>query len=65
MKRDPIADPSAVRRLDEEVVADYDERSLDSELPPLSRASDTIRLVVDAVTGFGPLQRYLEDPAVE
>jgi pilus assembly protein CpaF len=53
----PIADPSAVCRLVEEVVADYDERSLDSGLPPLSRPSDTIRLVVDAVAGFGPLQR--------
>jgi pilus assembly protein CpaF len=62
---DPIADPSAVRRLVEEVVADYDERSLDSGQPPLSHPSDTIRLVVDAVAGFGPLQRYLEDPAVE
>ena len=62
---DPIADPSAVRRLVEEVVADYDERSLDGSLPGLSSPSETIRLVVDAVAGFGPLQRYLEDAAVE
>jgi pilus assembly protein CpaF len=62
---DAMADPSAVRRLVEEVVADYDERSLDSGLPPLSSTNDTIRLVVDAVAGFGPLQRYLEDPTVE
>jgi pilus assembly protein CpaF len=62
---DPIADPSAVRRLVEEVVADYDERSLDNGLPPISSPSETIRLVVDAVAGFGPLQRYLEDPDVE
>ena len=62
---DPIADPAAVRQLVEEVVSDYDERSLESGLPPLSSPSDTIRLVVDAVAGFGPLQRYLEDPAVE
>src|SRR5262245_51433891 len=62
---DPTADPAAVRQLVEEVVSDYDERSLESGLPPLSSPSDTIRLVVDAVAGFGPLQRYLEDPAVE
>ena len=62
---DPMADPTAVRRLVEEVVGDYDERSLASGLAPLSSPAETIRLVVDAVAGFGPLQRYLEDPAVE
>jgi pilus assembly protein CpaF len=62
---DPIADPVAVRRLAEEVVADYDERSLGGRLPALTDPGETIRAVVDAVAGFGPLQRYLEDPAVE
>lgn len=62
---DPIADPVAVRRLVEEVVADYDERSIGGRLPRLSDRGDTVRIVVDAVAGFGPLQRYLDDPTVE
>jgi hypothetical protein len=52
-------------RCDLEFAADYDERSLGGGLAPLSSPGETIRLVLDAVAGFGPLQRYLEDPAVE
>src|SRR4249920_3680228 len=32
---DPIADPSAVRRLVEEVISEYDERSIGGTLPQL------------------------------
>ena len=62
---DPVADRSAVRLLVEEVVADYDERSLTSSLPPLVDSVSATRLVYDAVAGFGPLQRYLDDSTVE
>jgi pilus assembly protein CpaF len=62
---DPIAEPRAVRRLVEEVLTEYDERSLTSTLPPLADRRATAREVFDAVAGFGPLQRYLDDPAVE
>ena len=62
---DPVSDRSAVRRLVEEVVADYDERTLTSSLPPLSDAAGATRVVYDAVAGFGPLQRHLDDPTVE
>jgi pilus assembly protein CpaF len=62
---DPVADPAAVRRLVEEVVADYDERSLDGRLPTMADRGEAIRMVMDAVAGFGPLQRFLDDPAVE
>jgi len=34
---DPFADSAAVRRLVDEVVTDYDERSLTSSLPPCAR----------------------------
>jgi pilus assembly protein CpaF len=44
---DPIEDRAAVRRLVDEVIAEYDERPY------------------DAVAGFGPLQRHLDDPTVE
>ncbi len=62
---DPIEDRLAVRRLVDEVVADYDERALTSTLPPLADTARAARTVYDAVAGFGPLQRHLDDPTVE
>jgi pilus assembly protein CpaF len=62
---DPASEPGAVRRLVEEVVADYDERSLSGTLPPLADARATAREVFDSVAGFGALQRYLDDPMIE
>ena len=62
---DPVADPGAVRRLVEEVISDYDERSLAGTLPQLLDAGHVAREVFDAVAGFGPLQKYLDDPTVE
>jgi pilus assembly protein CpaF len=62
---DPVADPGAVRRLVDEVISDYDERSIGSTLPQLVDARQTARRVFDAVAGFGALQKYLDDPTVE
>ncbi len=62
---DPIADGPAMRRLVDEVIADYDERTLTSTLPPLPDPRSAARAVYDAVAGFGPLQRHLDDPTVE
>ena len=62
---DPSSDLAAVRRLVDEVVAEYDERSLTGSLPPLFDPRGTARAVYDAVAGFGPLQRHLDDPSVE
>ncbi len=62
---DPVADRAAVRRLVDEVVADYDERALTSSLVPLQDRDGAVRVVYDAVAGFGPLQRHLDDPTVE
>src|SRR4051812_12435154 len=62
---DPSADVAAVRRLVEEVVADYDDRALTSVLSPVADHSATVRKVLDAVAGFGPLQPFLDDPTVE
>jgi len=62
---DPFADQVQVRRLVDEVVADYDERSLTSALPQLVNVGQAARSVYDAVAGFGPLQRHLDDPTVE
>jgi pilus assembly protein CpaF len=62
---DPIADPGAVRRLVDEVISEYDERSVGGTLPQLVDARLAARHVFDAVAGFGPLQKYLDDPTVE
>jgi pilus assembly protein CpaF len=62
---DPATDVAGVRLLVEEVVADYDERTLSSSLPALVDRPNAIRAVYDAVAGFGPLQRYLDDPQIE
>jgi pilus assembly protein CpaF len=62
---DPARDPGGVRRLVEDVVADYDDRSVAGTLPPLADAGGTVRRVLDEVAGFGPLQPYLDDPDVE
>jgi pilus assembly protein CpaF len=62
---DPAEQPAVVRRLVDEVIADYDERSISGALPPLPDIRSAARAVVDAVAGFGPLQPYLDDPLVE
>lgn len=62
---DPLADAGTIRRLVDDVVDDYDERTLMSSLPPLIDRAQVTRVVYDSVVGFGPLQRYLDDPTVE
>ena len=62
---DPTTDAGAIRRLVDEVVSDYDERTLTGSLPPLLDTAGVSRVVYDAVAGFGPLQPYLDDPSVE
>ncbi len=62
---DPTRDPGGIRRLVEDAVADYDDRSLSGGLPPLTDARHTVKSVLDSVAGLGPLQPYLDDPDVE
>jgi pilus assembly protein CpaF len=62
---DPVRDGRAVRDLVDEVIADYDERSVRGGLPTLPDPRLVAREVWDAVAGFGPLQRFLDDPDVE
>src|SRR3954463_10927636 len=62
---DPTADVAAVRRLVEEVVAEYDDRALTSTLTAIDDRAGTVRRVLDSVAGFGALQPFLDDPSVE
>ena len=62
---DPLMDPRSVRIVVDEVLADYAQRSLGSQAVPIADGDQLAREVVDAVAGLGPLQQYLDDPAVE
>ena len=62
---DPARDLDGVRRLVDEVIAEYDDRALTGLLPALADPAAAARTVLDAVAGLGPLQRYLDDPEVE
>jgi pilus assembly protein CpaF len=62
---DPVAEPAVVTRLIDEVVSDYLDRAVTSQLPPLGDTAPVSRAVLDAVAGFGPLQPFLDDPTIE
>lgn len=54
-----------LRALVTAAVLDYDLRSLDGSLPFLADREAAAREVVAAVSGYGPLQPYFDDPDVE
>jgi pilus assembly protein CpaF len=62
---DPAQDVAAIRRLVDDVIADYDERTLSGAMPALADRGTAARSVYDAVAGFGPLQPYFDDPEIE
>jgi pilus assembly protein CpaF len=62
---DPARDPRELDRLVRDAITDYDERSLHGGLPTLPNVEDAVKSVIDAVAGFGPLQRYFDDPQIE
>src|SRR3954469_16450774 len=62
---DPARHPVEVGRLVQDVISDYDERSLHGGMPVLLDRQDAAKQVLDTVAGFGPLQLYFDDPTVE
>ena len=62
---DPQREPSAVRRLAERLVREHDERSLTGVGAPVLDVQGMIEELLSRLSGFGPLQRYLDDPTVE
>ncbi|MCW2852299.1 MAG: type secretion system protein, partial [Nocardioides sp.] len=62
---DPQRDAVVVRRIAESVVREHDERSLTGQVAPVGDASAVVGELVARVSGFGPLQPFLDDPAVE
>jgi pilus assembly protein CpaF len=62
---DPQREAIVVRRLAEAVVRDHDERSLTGIVAPVSNVDSMVGELVARVSGFGPLQPFLDDPSVE
>ena len=62
---DPQRDAPVVRRIAEGVVRDHDERSLTGAVAPVPDAAAVVGELVARVAGFGALQPFLDDPAVE
>jgi pilus assembly protein CpaF len=62
---DPQRETGVVRRLAETVVLAHDERSLTGAVAPVSDVDSMVGELVARVSGFGPLQPFLDDPAVE
>lgn len=62
---DPRTEPAQARELVLQVIHDYDERTLAGSLPLLADPEATGRRILDEVSGFGALQKYLDDPEVE
>jgi pilus assembly protein CpaF len=62
---DPQRDAIVVRRLAEAVVRAHDERSLTGVVAPVSDVESVVGELVARVSGFGPLQHFLDDPSVE
>jgi pilus assembly protein CpaF len=62
---DPQRDVSVVRRLAADVVADHDQRSLTGVVRPVDDPEGTVEELVARLSGFGAIQRYLDDPTVE
>jgi pilus assembly protein CpaF len=62
---DPQRDAVVVRRLAEAVVRAHDDRSLTGVVAPVSDVDSMVGELVARVSGFGPLQQFLDDPTVE
>lgn len=62
---DPQRDAALVRRIAEHVVRDHDDRSLTGVVAPVPDVDSMVGELVARVSGFGPLQPFLDDPAVE
>ncbi|MCW2780161.1 MAG: type secretion system protein [Marmoricola sp.] len=62
---DPQRDAVRVRRIAEQVIRSHDERSLTGAVTPVPDAPGVVGELVARVSGFGALQRYLDDPDVE
>jgi len=62
---DPQRDAGLVRKFADRIVAEHQQRSLTGAVVPVDDHEVTVEELVARVSGFGPLQRFLDDPTVE
>lgn len=62
---DPARETHTVRQIAEQVAAEHERLSLTGTVEPIDDLSAFVGDLVSLVSGFGPLQQYLDDPAVE
>ena len=62
---DPQREVDVVRRIADRVVREHDERSLTGMVAPVTDVEALVGELVARVSGFGPLQPFLDDPTVE
>ena len=62
---DPLTEVETVRRLAQSAVRAHDDRSLSGTVRPVEDPERVVAELIARVAGFGPLQRYLDDPTVE
>lgn len=62
---DPQRDARLVRRIAEGVVREQDERSLTGAVAPIHDHEAYVGELLARVSGFGPLQPFLDDPEIE
>ncbi|WP_346844503.1 ATPase, T2SS/T4P/T4SS family [uncultured Rothia sp.] len=62
---DPLKDQDAVIRLIDESIAHYESRMVKGTLPYLDDFAQIKKDLVDAICGFGALQKYFDDSSIE
>jgi pilus assembly protein CpaF len=62
---DPQREVGLVRSLAVRLVTEHNQRSLTGTVAPVGDEDAVVEELVARVAGFGPLQRYLDDPEVE
>ena len=62
---DPATQLGEIRRLTDDLIRDYDERSLMGVLPAIGDLTSARRRILDGVIGLGALQPLLDDPGIE
>lgn len=62
---DPNHDGARMHNLVQEVLRDYEARAGRGVVPLITDTALAAKSVLDAVSGLGPLQQYLDDPEVE
>ena len=61
---DPLKDQDAVIRLIDESIAHYESRMVKGTLPYLDDFAQIKKDLVDAICGFGALQKYFDDSSI-